>query len=88
MIKFLAAAALAALSASAVCAAEQPKPAHPDDQNEKLSCRREVPIGSLIATRKVCLTKGDWEKRAVEGNDEARRLYDRGGRCNGVGTAC
>lgn len=49
---------------------------------ERLICRRETPIGSLIARRKMCLTKSDWEKRSRDGNEEARKMaYDNMGRC-------
>ena len=64
------------------------KPIQAGVEKDKLICRREVPVGSLIASRKICLTKADWSRRAEDGNEEARRLYDRGGRCNGLGTAC
>ena len=43
---------------------------------EKIVCRREVPIGSLIASRKVCLTKARWMKRADDGNEETRRFLE------------
>jgi hypothetical protein len=54
-------------------------PASLDDQKpgngkEKLICQREVPIGSLIATRKVCLTASEWEQRRVDGRDTAYKL--------------
>jgi hypothetical protein len=41
---------------------------------EKLICRREVPIGSLIASRKVCLSKQQWNLRGANGNEEARKM--------------
>ncbi|HEU4968625.1 hypothetical protein [Sphingomonas sp.] len=65
---------LIALSAPAIAAGPQ-KAADTKDDN-RVICRREVPIGSLIATRKVCLTKAQWEDRAVRGNDEARRQME------------
>jgi hypothetical protein len=52
---------------------------------ERLICRRETPIGSLIATRKVCLTKSQWESRARDGNEASRKMaYENMGRpsCN------
>jgi hypothetical protein len=48
----------------------------PTEPKEKLICKREVPIGSLIASRKICLTKSQWEARAKDGNDQARKLVD------------
>ncbi|NNM75773.1 hypothetical protein HJG53_02480 [Sphingomonas sp. ID1715] len=51
-------------------AADAPEP------KDKLICRREVPIGSLIASRKVCLTKAQWVQREKDGNDAARKMAD------------
>jgi hypothetical protein len=45
----------------------------PEDEN-KLICKREVPVGSLIASRKVCLTKRQWAERERVGNDVARQM--------------
>ena len=45
---------------------------------EKLVCKREVPIGSLIATRKICLTKAQWTQRIEDGNREARKMVEDG----------
>ena len=51
------------------------------DGQERLICKREVPIGSLIASRKVCLTKSQWVERERTGNEEARKMiYDNQGR--------
>ena len=58
-------------------AADTPKPAQAAaGDKEKLICRREVPIGSLIATRKRCMTKSQWEATAATGNEEARRAIE------------
>ena len=51
------------------------KAASAKDDN-RVICRREVPIGSLIASRKICLTKAQWEERATRGNEEARRQVE------------
>ena len=66
----------------AAAAASQP-------DKDKLICRREAPIGSLIASRKTCLTKAQWEARARDGNEEARnQVYNNAGRpaCTDVST--
>jgi hypothetical protein len=56
----------------------------PGADKDRLICRREVPVGSLIASRKVCLTKSQWEARARDGNEEARKMvYDNQGRPSG-----
>lgn len=58
--------------------------AQPGADKDRLICRREVPIGSLIASRKVCLTKSQWEARARDGNEEARKMvYDNQGKPSG-----
>lgn len=50
---------------------------------ERLICRRETPIGSLIARRKMCMTASEWEKRSRDGNEQSRRLvYDNMGTSN------
>jgi hypothetical protein len=63
---------LIALSAPAIAADSK---ADKKDDN-RVICRREVPIGSLIASRKVCLTKSQWEERATRGNEEARKQME------------
>jgi predicted secreted protein len=74
----------ASQAADAPASATTPKPA-----KEKLICERETPIGSLIATRKVCLTQSEWEKRRVDGNDAARRMMmDNMGRPSCTGGSC
>lgn len=61
-------------------AQESSEPIRPraDDKKDRLICKREVPIGSLIASRKICRTHAEWEKVAMDGQCEARRLYQLG----------
>lgn len=50
---------------------------------ERMICRRETPIGSLIARRKMCLSAAEWEKRAKDGNETARKMaYENMGNTN------
>lgn len=56
--------------------AAEPPAAQSNDARDKVVCRREVPVGSLIATRKRCLTKSQWEQEARDGNETARRLME------------
>ena len=78
-----------AVSAPAVAEAVKPASAQPGADKDKLICRREVPIGSLIATRKMCLTKEQWQKRADDGNATARSLVEDGaGACGHDGGVC
>jgi hypothetical protein len=67
-----------AASAPALAAASKPAPEQPGADKDKLICRREVPIGSLIATRKICLTKAQWTRREEDGNREARKVVEDG----------
>ena len=73
-----------AVAMPALADTPRPPPAQAGADKDKLICRREVPIGSLIASRKMCLTKAQWEARARDGNEEARKMvYDNQGRPSG-----
>ena len=65
-----------AVSAPALAADAKPEAGKTGGNDNPVVCRREVPIGSLIASRKICLTKSQWEARAQRGNEEARRQVD------------
>lgn len=60
--------------------AEEPTATPPKrvEEKDQLICKREVPVGSLIASRKVCRTRAEWDKAAMDGQCEARRLYQLG----------
>jgi hypothetical protein len=88
-MRIVIAALLAVAAGGAVYAAEQPTAVKPAPDKDPLICRREVPIGSLIATRKMCLTKKEWQKRADDGNATARALVEDGaGACGHDGGVC
>ena len=60
--------------------------AEPGAAKEPLICKRETPVGSLIATRKMCLTKTQWRQRSDTGNAIARSLVEDGaGACGSEG---
>lgn len=65
-----------ASSAPALAADNKPQAGKQGGSDNPVICRREVPIGSLIASRKICLTKSEWEARATRGNEEARRQVE------------
>lgn len=48
----------------------------PEQRLEKRVCRRETPVGSLIASRRVCLTRAQWAERERIGNEVARRMVE------------
>lgn len=76
-MRFLALTLIATLAVPAVAADEkQTASGGVGGTKEKLICKREVPIGSLIATRKTCMTKAQWEAQGRDGNDEARRMIE------------
>ena len=71
-----------AVSAPALADTAKPATGQPGADKDKLICKREVPIGSLIATRKMCMTKEQWQKRSDDGNAMARGLVeDSAGAC-------
>ncbi len=75
------------LAGPLLAADPSPDPANP--HKDQLVCKREVPIGSLIASRKMCLTKEQWRKRADDGNATARNLVEDGaGACGQDGGVC
>ena len=75
--------------AAPAAATEQVAAKSSEDDKDKVICRREVPVGSLIASRKMCLTKSQWQKRADEGNAIARGLVeDSAGACGTGGGVC
>ena len=81
---------LAALAvASSAFAQVTPTSTPVNDGKDKLICKRETPIGSLIATRKMCLTKEQWRKRQDDGNATARGLVEDGASaCGQDGGVC
>lgn len=77
----IAAILLIAALASPALAADAAKPGADKD---KMVCKRETPIGSLIASRKRCMTKAQWAQVEKDGNEEARKMvYDNQGRPSG-----
>lgn len=70
--------ALAVLAAVAIPAMAADKGKAPGADKDKLICKREIPIGSLIATRKICLTHAQWEQRIEDGNRETRKMMEDG----------
>ena len=67
---------LLTVSAPAFAADNKPQAGKQGGSDNPVVCRREVPIGSLIASSKTCMTKTEWEARATRGNEEARRQMD------------
>ena len=73
---------LAAAIVSPAIAADAPAKAVAD--KDKMVCKRETPVGSLIASRKRCMTKEQWAQAERDGNEDARKMiYDNQGRPTG-----
>jgi len=50
----------------------------PQPAKEKLICRREAPIGSLIPSRKRCYTREEWDQIAQAARDLTTRMVTDG----------
>jgi hypothetical protein len=88
-VKRVAAVLLAAILAAPGTAFDTSRPEGPGAGKDQLVCKREVPVGSLIASRKLCMTKEQWRKRADDGNATARGLIEDGaGACGQDGGVC
>lgn len=68
--------AFAGIAVAAYAADNKPMAGKQGGSDNPVVCRREVPIGSLIASRKICLTKTEWEQRSTRGNEEARKQIE------------
>ena len=79
---------LLAIAAPALASDKPPSTAaQPGDGKDRLICRRENMIGSIIPNRrKMCLTKAEWDKREYDGNEMARKMVqDNAGKCSSSG---
>lgn len=90
MVRILVGLAAAALVSSSVAA--QTRVASPvttnakTDDSQTIVCKRETDIGSLVAKRKVCKSKADWDREMLRARDSfAPRQSCRGG---DAGTPC
>ena len=73
---------LAVLAAPVGNAANNVSPRVSDDQ---MICQRETPTGSLITSRKICMTKAEWNALEQDYRDGLRRTAsDEMGRRPGI----
>jgi hypothetical protein len=68
--------ALSAFGSASAADTSQPSSADSKTAKEKLVCKREVPIGSLIASRKRCMTKAQWIRLAEDQQYEAEKMVE------------
>lgn len=59
------AAAAFLISGAAAASADNPDPAKKKDDGQKVVCKTEDVVGSMIPKR-ICMTRADWEKRRAE----------------------
>lgn len=67
------AAACAMLGTSAMTSAQQ---VVPPANKPKLICKRSTETGSLVAKRKECRTRDEWEREVQAGREAGERLID------------
>jgi hypothetical protein len=69
------AAPAAAFAAAQDSTSAASKPAA-DGKKERVICKRQTRIGSLVAASRVCLTKKEWDRAQVVAQETARGAID------------
>jgi len=65
----------------AVASAEQAVPAQPKPSKgsaEEKICRSEAPTGSLITSKRICMTRAQWQAQADASRSATQDLQERG----------
>jgi hypothetical protein len=77
---------LAIVTLASAAPAEQPKPKKPLDPNEKV-CETIKPLGSRLATKRVCATRAEWAEQRKQDREETEKAQRLGcltqGACGG-----
>jgi hypothetical protein len=63
---------IAVLSIGSAAPAEQPKAKAPHDPNEKI-CETIRPLGSRLATKRVCATRAEWAEQRKQDREETEK---------------
>jgi hypothetical protein len=50
-----------------------PAPAKPDDRNRKI-CEKVSVIGSRLATKRVCMTRAEWDQAQLQDRQDLERV--------------
>lgn len=66
-------AVMASFLAVPAIAAENPRPA---SDRDKMICKRDAEVGSIIKRRKTCMTKAEWDRVAESQQTGARKMID------------
>lgn len=72
--------ALIAASPAFAQTGQPPAPAPaaaPEAKAEKIICRREAPIGSIVKSKKTCHTRAEWDRIADAARDGANDIIDK-----------
>jgi hypothetical protein len=64
-------------------AATAAKPAPPSDPQDKLICRRLEVVGSLVAGKRICMTKREWARYTEQSRAAAEDMQTSGNRLAG-----
>ena len=77
---------ITALSLGSAGSAEEPKAKKPLDPNEKV-CETVKPLGSRLATKRVCATRAEWAEQRKQDREETEKAQRLGcltqGACGG-----
>jgi hypothetical protein len=65
-------------SASALAQVAPPAPAKKQDRSEKI-CQKVEITGSRLATKRVCMTRGQWDDAQLQDRQEVERAQTRRG---------
>lgn len=86
--KWIGAAAFAALAAAPLGAqTSSPAPGSAADKDKKI-CKAETPTGSLVARKKVCKTRAQWDAELREAQDVTQKMQDPRVSCGSAPTGC
>jgi invasion protein IalB len=59
-------------------AAQQPSTARPAYDEKEIVCQKEEVTGSRLATRRVCMTRGEWMRAKMADKAELEAIQRRG----------
>lgn len=60
-----------------------PAASQPDDDDQRIRCRRIPVTGSLVRVERVCKTVAEWRRLSERGNDVVRQQHENGLICTG-----
>jgi len=86
-MRYLILCATLAILSTAAAAADKPDPNKPVNPGDKIICKSEMFVGSMIPKR-VCMTRSQWERGAEDAKDaieSQRRRYEKGWAPTGPG---